>query len=186
MPLGNIQPNPAEIIDRSAEPDRFDNRGRARFEALRRRRIFRSCESHPVDHRAATLIGRHFGEDVGPRPQGANAGRPVKLVCAECVEIAIERRHVHLEPGNGLAPIEQQFRTNRVSQFGCAPSIDHRTEHVGDVCECHQLVLARKHPRGSIEIDPAVLGQRANIDHSAGSFRNQLPRHDVGMMFQQR
>ncbi len=44
-------------------------------------------------------------------------------------------------------------------------------------------------PRGEqrlerVEIDPAVLGQRAHVDAGAGPFGDHLPGHDIGMMLE--
>ena len=46
--------------------------------------------------------------------------------------------------------------------------------------EGDHLVLGREHRLRRVQIDPAVFGQRADIDLPA----RQLPRHDIGVMLQ--
>ena len=50
----------------------------------------------------------------------------------------------------------------------------------------NQLVRGGEHRLGRVEVDPAVLGQRAHIDRNAPADAVQLPWNDVGVVFELR
>ena len=122
---------------------------------------------HPVDHRAAALPRRHGIEHLGPPPQRADAGRAVELVRGKDIEIAVQRRHIDRQARHGLAAIEQQLCADGMRQLGGALRVEHRAEHIGDMGESDQHVVGREHRLRRIEIDPAIGGQRADIDLDA-------------------
>jgi hypothetical protein len=65
-------------------------------------------------------------------------------------------------------------------QLGRALGIEHRAEHVRDVREGDHLVVGRQQSLGGVEIDPAVVGERADVDLPAG----ELPRDDVRVVLE--
>jgi hypothetical protein len=64
--------------------------------------------------------------------------------------------------------------------------IEHRPKHVRDMPKRNQLVRRRNHPLHRVEIDAVVRHQRQNVDRHAEPLRDHLPRHDVGVVLQQR
>src|SRR3546814_3421415 len=80
-------------------------------------------------------------------PQHADAGRAIELVRRKHVEVAIERRHVQLHAGRGLAAVEQQLCTHRMRQIGGASGVQHRSKHVRHMGQCHKPVRGGQHCR---------------------------------------
>src|SRR3546814_12367974 len=92
-------------------------------------------ERHLVDHRAAAVPRRHRLEDVAPRPEDADAGRPVKLVTGEDVEVAADGGDIDRHARHRLAAVEQKLRANAMGQIGGAAGGEAGAEDVGEVGE---------------------------------------------------
>ncbi len=179
-------PDPLDIGDGGGERDHaFDMRG-AGLEPRRGGREARAGKAHPVDHRAAALPGGHRRQNLVARPQHADAGRAIKLVPRQHIEIAVERRHVEREARCRLTAVEQQLRADAAGKRGGAADIEHAAKHVRHMRKGDQPVPFGQHRRGGIKVDPAIGGQRADIDADAGVLLDQLPGHDVRMMLERR
>ena len=186
MRMNRVQPDGRHIIDRGMKPQRANDMRRPRLEPARRRGVGGLLEADPVDHRPATLIGRHGVEQFGPRPQHADAGRAVELMTRKDVEVAIQRGDIDGDARHRLAPVEQDFRADAVCEIGRATAIEHRAQHVRHMAERHQLVRGRQHTCHRIKIDAVILSQRQHVDRDAQPLGDHLPRHDVGVMLQHR
>ena len=101
-------------------------------------------------------------------------------MAGEGVKVAIQRADIDRHPRHRLAAIEEKLGSDSVSEVSSAICIEHAAQHVGDVRERYHRVLAREHRLGGVEIDPAIGGQRADIDLPSG----KLPRDDVRMMLE--
>ena len=184
--MERVEADGAGPVDRGVEADRAGDVRRARLEPRRRGQVGGLVERHLVDHRTAALVGRHRVEDFGPGPQRADPGRAVDLVRRENVEIAIERGDVDRQARRRLAAVEQQLRADLVREPRGAAGVEDRAEHVRDMGESDQLVRFGEHRLGRVEVDAAVVGQRADVDVRTDLAGDDLPRHDVRMMLERR
>ena len=182
MRVERVEPDRAGPVDRRVQPDRADDVRGSRLEPRRRGEEGGALERDLVDHRAAALVRRHRVEQLGPRPQRADPGRAVELVAGEDVEIAIDRGDIDRQARRRLAAVEQQFRADLVRDRGGARRIEDRAEHVRDMGEGDHGMLFVGQLLGRVEVDPAVLGQRDDVDVVTG----ELPRDDVRMMLERR
>jgi hypothetical protein len=73
-----------------------------------------------------------------------------------------------------------------MGKLGGVTGVEHRTQHVRDMGKRHELVRRRQHSLYRVKIDPAVRGQRGDVDCNAGAVPQQLPRNDVAVMLQRR
>src|SRR3546814_14041399 len=93
---------------------------RSSLEAGGCRGVGRALERHLVDHRAAAVPRRHRLEDVAPRPEDADAGRPVKLVTGADVEVAAAGGDIDRPDGPRLAAAATKLRATPMGQPGGA------------------------------------------------------------------
>ena len=100
------------------------------------------------------------------------------------VEIAIQRSHVHRKARHGLAPVDQNLRADHMGDVGGAAAIQHAAQHVGHMGQRDHAMARRDHRAHRVQIDPAIVGERHDVDMSADLLRHDLPRHDIAMMFQ--
>ena len=168
-----------DIIDRGMQRDRFGDHGCARFETLRRRGVRRTRERHRLDHGAAALVRRHGVKQGFMRPQDTDPRWAIQLVTGEGVEVAAQCLHVERDARCSLAPIEQQFRADRMGDVRCLARIEHRTKNVRYMRQRNHLGSRVHHGGQSVQIDLAVFGQRANLDPCSGSLGKELPGHDI-------
>ena len=177
-----VEPDAFHIIDGGGQADHTFDVRRAGLETAGRRGISRLLERHRFDHGAAALPRRHGGENLGPRPQHADAGRAIQLVAGQHIEIAIERRHVEREARRGLAAIDHEQCTGGVGGIGDAAHIGNAAEHVGDMGDADQPGFRPDHGDERIFIDAAIVGERRDVEHGAAAFAQHLPRHDIAVM----
>ena len=109
-----------------------------------------------------------------------------RAVGGEDVEVAADVADVDRHPRHGLAAVEQQPGADLVGEAGGAARVEHRPEHVGNMGEGDQLVALGEQDLERIEVDPAVGGERADVDRGAGALGDELPGDDVGMMLEHR
>ena len=83
-----------EVVDGGAQADGAGDVRRAGLELVRQRVVGRLLERDRADHVAAALVRRHRLQERGLAVQDADAGRPVKLVAGEDVEVAVQLLHV--------------------------------------------------------------------------------------------
>src|SRR5580692_4790963 len=99
--------NRSDIIDRGTEPDRLHDWRRAGFEFVRRVAVGDAVLEHFADHFAAAIERRHGGKMLIFAVKHADAGRTVKLVTGEGVEVAVDVAHVDVEVHRPLRAVEQ-------------------------------------------------------------------------------
>src|SRR5262245_63081884 len=90
-------PDRVDVVNRRAEPNRLHDRRRARLELVRRLAISDAILEHLMDHFATTVERRHRCEMLVFAIKSADAGRPVKLVASEDVEIAVDVTNIDVE-----------------------------------------------------------------------------------------
>src|SRR6187397_2301157 len=86
-----------DVVKRRAEPDRLDDRRRSRLEFVRRLAVSDAILKHLMNHFATTVERRHRHKMLVLAIKRADAGRPVKLMAGENVEIAVNVPNVDVE-----------------------------------------------------------------------------------------
>src|SRR6185437_11983541 len=107
MRLDALAPDAFHIVDGGTEPDGLHDGRRAGFEAVRRWGIGDALGGYRVDHLAAALIGPHGLEQLLFAVKHADAGRAVKLMSGEGIEIAIEVLNIDREMHRALGAVDQ-------------------------------------------------------------------------------
>ena len=171
-----------EIINRRGQSDRSGDVGRASLEAVRR---FLECallQSNADDHLAAAVPRWHRLENLGATVKHADAGRRTHFVTGEGEEIATHLLHIDRQMPGALRRIDEgQGADGARLPAKLGYRID-RAERIRDMGESEQLHLRREQLRKLIERERAILAHRHEAQPRAGSFRQQLPRHEVAVM----
>ena len=172
-----------DIVDGRAEADETGHVRGTGFELVRRIGEGRAFEAHLADHFAAAEERRHRLEMFTAGPKHAGSGRTEHLVAGQGIEVAAERAHVDRQVRRRLRTVDQQ-RDAATAAFAREPGdrID-RAEHVGDMGHAGQLDVGREQFDEAIDEELARLADRRDLERSAGTRADQLPRHDVGVMF---
>ena len=172
----------AQPVARRGQADRLGDRRGAGLEAGGRRGEGGAREGDPFDHLAAAAPRRHGVEHGGLRIEHADAGRAVELVRREGEEVAVERRHVDRPVRHRLRRIDQHPGADGVR---LARQLGHRidrAQRVGDVDQRHQLDPPVEQAVEGVEVQRAIVKQRARHQFGAGQLSGDLPGHDVGMV----
>src|SRR6185312_7744890 len=181
-----IQTDRVHVIERGAEADEPGYIRRAGFELVWGTGECRLFETDGLDHLAATEKWRHRGEMFLARPQHAGAGRREQFVAGEGVEIATERLYVDGKMRRALRTIDEQRDASCPASAGdLAHGID-RAEHVGHMHDAGELHVWRESLDEFIENEFAVLRNRRGDHARTGARGDELPRHDVGVVFHRR
>src|ERR1700722_6946486 len=100
-----------DVIDRSTETYRLDDRRRSRLEFVRRIAIGDPVFRDLADHLAAAIVGPHRREMRVLSIEHADAGRTVELVAGEDVEVAVDIPDIDGQMNAGLAAVDQDRDT---------------------------------------------------------------------------
>ena len=122
-----VHAEPAEVVDRRAEPDDLGDGRSARFELPRDVVGGEPVEAHVSDHLAAAQERWHGVEDLAAAPKHADARRAAHLVATERQEVGAELVHIGREVGNVLAGVDAHGGTGGVRGVGDAA-------HRGQAC----------------------------------------------------
>ena len=148
-----------EIVDRSAETDRFRHHRGAGFELPRNLRGGEAFFGDVEDHLATAEEGRHRLKEVGAGPQDTDAHRAEHLVAGEDEKVGAHRLHVGGNVGHILAAVDGEQRTGAVCGLGESRDVVERAEHVGHRRDRHQLGAFEQGVEIA-EIEVAVGGDR--------------------------
>jgi hypothetical protein len=111
---------PAEVLDRRAEPDRLGDRWCARLELVRYRREGGALHGNRLDHLTAAEERWECVENIAPPPQHADAGGAAHLVPGERDQIGAELGDVHRRVRHRLRTVEKHQRTDLAGQLKSA------------------------------------------------------------------
>ena len=116
----------------------------------------------------------------------ADAGRAVELVAGEDVEIDVERLHVDLEMHRALAAVDQH---RNAAGMGHLDHVGDRHDRAGDIRHVRHgdhLGSRRQSCLERVEVEAAVVAHVDEFQHCALPLAQEVPRHDVGVMLQDR
>jgi len=105
-------------------------------------------------------------------------------VAGEDVEVRVERLHVDLEVHGALAAVDQH---RDVAGMGAGDHVGDRHDGAGDVGHVRDrdhLRAWRERRLEGVEIEAAVVAHVDELQHRALPLAQEVPRHDVGMMFE--
>ena len=173
-----------DVVDGRRHADRARDVRRAGFELERQFVEGGLLETHGEDHVAAALPRRHGLEQRLAPDERADAGGAVHLVRREGVEVAVERFEVHALVRHGLGAVDEHHGAARVREAGDLAHRQHRAERIRHM-RAGDDARAFVHVRGdSGHVDDAAPVHGHGLDDGAGLPGHQLPRHDVGVMFE--
>ena len=175
-----------DIVDGRAQADSAGHVGRTRFELVRQFVVRGAFERHVQNHVAATLPGRHLGEQFLATVEHTDAGGPIKLVAREGIEVRPQRLDVHTRVGNGLCTIHQHRNSPRVSGGNDFRDRQDGAERIRDMRDRHQPRPRRQQPVELIQDEFAVLVDGRHDQGAARGVAHHLPGHDVGVVLQRR
>ena len=119
------------------------------------------------DHLAAAEERWHRFEDLGSRPEHADAHGAEHLVAGEDDEVGAHRLHVGGEVGHVLARVDRHERAGRVGGVGEAGDVVERAEHVGHGGDRHEL--------GAVEQSVEIGQVEVAVESSTGIQRSSMP-----------
>ncbi len=102
----------------------------------------------------------------------------------EAVEVAAQRLHVDRRVRDGLRAIEQH---RHAMLFGDLDELLDRhdgAQRIGNMRQREQARARADELLEFVEVDDALLVDRNDLQHRADLLAQQLPRHDVGVMFE--
>ena len=175
-----------DVVDRGAEPDRLHDRRRAGLEAVRRLAIGDAVLEHFADHLAAAVERRHGGEQIVFAVQHADAGRAIKLVAGEDVEIAVEIAHVDVQMHRALRAVDQHRNAARMRELDDLLHRHHGAERVRHLRDRDHLGARAEQLLEFVDQEIAFVVDRRPFDHRALALAQEMPRHDVGMVLHDR
>src|SRR5581483_6417860 len=114
------------------EPDGPRDVGCAGLELPRQLIISRLLERDRQDHVAATLPGRHGGEQLLPAVEHPYARRAIELVAGESIEVTAESAHIDRRMWDGLSAVDQHHCTARMCSVNDALHRQNGAECVRD------------------------------------------------------
>ena len=177
---------PGQVVDRGAEADEAGDVGGAGLELVWCVVEHGALETHFLDHLAATEERRHRGEVLAPAPQRAGAGRAGHLVAGDRVKVAADGRDVERAVRRGLRTVDHADYTPFTSfAADVADRID-GAEHVRHVGHAEDFHFRGQQRVQRVQIELAAIVEFGDLDRRAGTLRDQLPRHDVGVVFHAR
>ena len=92
-----------------------------------------------INHLAAGKKRWHDIKQLSATPEHANAHWSAYLVCRESQQVAVKIVHVNRDMGCGLRSVDNHVGTHSVSAFGNGFDVIAGAQHVGDVCDRHNL-----------------------------------------------
>ena len=171
-----------DVIERRTEADKAGDVRRAGFELVRRIGKRGALEAHFTDHLAAAEEWRHRIKVRTACPEHAGTGWPEQLVSGQGVEIATQRAHVDAQMWRGLRAIDQQRNAALAAFAGELGNGVDGAKHVGYMGDGGKPDLGRQQFDEALDNQFAGIADWRNLEFRAGSFANQLPRHDVGVV----
>ncbi len=179
---GGLAVDPLQPLDGGAQAHGLDDGGRAGLEAMRRVGVGDLVQGDRADHLAPALIGWQGSQAFGLAVEDADAGGAVELVTGKDVEIDVQRLDVHLLVDNGLAAVQQHRNAHRVGRLDdLAGGID-GPQHVRHVRDGHHPGLRPEEGAISVHVEPAIVGDRRELQHDALPLAQEMPGHDVGVV----
>ena len=127
--------------------------------------------------------GGHGVEQLGSRPQHADAGGAEHLVAGEAVEVGAHGGDVGGQVRGELRAVDQQQRAGGVGRVGEPADRGEGAEHVGHGRDADQL-HAVEQPVEVGEVERVVLGHRDHPDLDAPLLAQHQPRHEVGVVLE--
>ncbi len=178
------EPQLLDIVHRGCEPDGARDVGRAGLELPRQLVVGGLLEGDGEDHVAASLPGRHGGEQLLAAVEHADPGGPVELVAREGVEIRAQRTHVDARVGHRLGAVDEHHRAHGVGRLDEAPDGQHRAEGVGDFGHCHEARTRAEELEERLELELAAAVDRRYPERTTGLLAHDLPGDDVGVVLE--
>ena len=174
-------PEVLEEVDRSMQADGLGDRRGSGLELGGHFGRGEAIHPHVGDHVAAAEERRHGVEQRLASPQHADARRTAHLVAAEGHEVGIPGLHVGDVVRHVLTSVDDGKRSGGVSGITQLANRIDGAEHVahGREAECLGAIEQRRQV-GEVEL--AVVGQRHPAQLDAALGRQDVPRHDVGVM----
>ena len=175
-----------QVVHGRAEADEAGDVRRAGLELVRGIVEHGAVEADFLDHLAAAEERRHRLQMLAPRPQRAGAGRAAHLVAGDRIEITADGGHVHAQVRRGLRAIDHAGDA-ALARF--AADLAHRVDgaqHVGHMRHRQQLHVRGHRRVQRIQVEAAVGQDLGHADGCPGALRDQLPRHDVGVVLHAR
>ena len=158
------------------------NVGRAGFELERQVVVRGFLEGDGADHVAAALVGRHGLKQRSLAVEHADAGGPVDLVAAECVEVAVEGLHIDGEVGHGLRAIDEDGNAHAMREIDHFADRGHRAQRIRNLGDGDEFGARADQPGKFFEFKLAAVVDGRNAEMRAFFLAQNLPRHNVGVM----
>ena len=104
-------------------------------------------------------------------------------MAGKCIEIAVERLHVHRHVRHRLRAVHQHDRADRVCLLDDRTHRVDGAEGIGTVGDADKLGALRQQFAEPVEQQLTGVIDRDNLERRAHLLAQHLPRHDVGVVF---
>ena len=172
-----------EIVHRRCKRDGVGDVARTGFEFPGELVEGRVLVLNLADHVAAGKERRHRFEQLALAVEQADAGRAEHLVAAEREEIDVERLHVDRHMRNALRAVDQDV-VPAARAAGTMRSSGAIVPSVLLTCEIASNFAPSSNRSRSSSCKSAAIVGRNKAQLGAGLLGQQLPRHEVGVMFE--
>ncbi|CCJ85945.1 hypothetical protein BN133_2322 [Cronobacter dublinensis 582] len=180
--LGLFQIDLLKPGERGAQPNNACDVRRARLEAIGHRLGFKTVKRDLGDHFPAAEPGRHLLKQRGFAIQHADAGRAIKFVAGEGVEIDVQRLHIRRAVDHALRAIDHHHRICGMGERDGVSEIRTAAGDVGHLAQ-RQQTRARGNQRGQRRDIGQVIGAKREFnDRRAGLLGYHQPRHQIGVV----
>ena len=139
-----------------------------------------------ADHLAAAIKRRHGGQVVIFAVKHADAGRAIKLVSGEGVEIAIDVLHVDVGMHRALCAVDQHRNAVGVRDPRHLFHRHQRAQHVRHVGDGDHFGAGPEQLLEFVDEKMSLVVDRRPFDHRALPLAQKMPGHDVGMVLHDR
>ncbi|SLE02389.1 Uncharacterised protein [Mycobacteroides abscessus subsp. massiliense] len=136
------------------------------------------------DHVAAALPRWRLGESVFAAVEHTDSGGAVDLMAREDEEVGAEFLQVDRQMRHRLCAVDEHTCAISVCDLDDLLGRGHRSQRVGNLSGRNQFGAWANQIFQLGEQQVAGIVHRGHLDHGAGLLRNQLPRNDIGVVFQ--
>ena len=157
--------------------------GSSGFELIRKLVECGALETDILNHLTATHIRRQAVEPFFLAIKHTDTRRTVDLMSAECKEIAIQILHVYRKVRGTLGTVYQHGDSVVMSRTNHLFHGIYCTEHIAHVGDAHQTGALVKQLFVFVQTELAFVGNGNHAQTDAFASLNQLPAHNVGVMF---
>ena len=173
-------------VQRRPQADGLKNRRGAGLEFMRSRIVGDPIAGHDLDHLAATLIRPRPVQGLRRAIQRADAGRSIQLVPGHDIPVAAQRLDIDLQMHGSLTAVSQNFRADLMGQSADFCHVRHRAKHIAHMRQGNHARLRTDSPRQVFHVQRTVRVQANPFQHGPVALPQEMPGHDIGVMFHHR